>query len=75
MNDKQLGVLYTIALTCWLGSFALLHHLLKEPISIDGYADKVCQELYGPQTGHTWANESLMCQTVRGEVLAIKAPQ
>jgi len=75
MNDKQLGVLYTIMLTCWLGSFAILHYLLKEPASIDNYADKLCQELYGPQTGHTWVDASLMCQTARGEVLTVKAPQ
>ena len=72
MNDKQLGVLYTIMLTCWVGSFALLHHLLKPPTNMDEYADKICQDLYGPQTGHKWVDDALMCETARGEVLAIR---
>jgi hypothetical protein len=75
MNDKQLGVLYTIMLTIWLVVILSLSYLLKEPSSIDNYADKLCQELYGPQTGHTWVDTSLMCKTARGEVLAVKAPQ
>jgi hypothetical protein len=72
MNDKQLGVLYAIVLICWVGSFALLHHLLKVPIDTEGYADRICQDLYGPQTGHKWVDDVLMCETARGEVLAIR---
>jgi len=72
MNDKQLGVLYTIVLVLWVGSFAVLHHLLKMPIDTEGYADRICQDLYGPQSGHRWVDNALMCETVRGELLPVR---
>ena len=73
MNDKQLGILYTIMLTIWLASvLGLSHYLDQPPLSADDYADRLCQELYGPQTGHTWVDASLMCETVRGEVVAVR---
>ena len=73
MNDKQLGILYTIMLTIWLASvLGLSHYLDQPPLSADEYADRLCQELYGPQTGHTWVDASLMCETVRGEVVAVR---
>ena len=72
MNDKQLGVLYTIMLTIWLVAVLGLSHLLDEPMTADDYADRLCQELYGPQTGHKWVDASLMCETVRGEVVAVR---
>jgi hypothetical protein len=77
MNDRQLGVLYTVMLAIWLASVLGLSHYLDadEPVSADEYADKLCQELYGPQTGHKWVDASLMCETVRGEVLAVKRPK
>jgi hypothetical protein len=74
MNDKQLAVLYTIVLVLWVGSFALLNHLTSETISTQGYADKICQDQYGPQTGAAWINDQLVCQTVRGEIHPIKQP-
>jgi len=77
MDDKQLGVLYTIMLTIWLVVILSLSYLLDEskPVSANDYADKLCQELYGPQTGHKWVDASLMCETVRGEVMAVREPQ
>lgn len=73
MNDKQLGVLYTIMLTIWMVTVLGLSHLLDEPpMTADDYADRLCQELYGPQTGHKWVDASLMCETVRGEVVAVR---
>jgi hypothetical protein len=75
MDDKQLGVLYTVMLTIWLVAVLSLSHLLDKPMSMDDHADKLCQELYGPQTGHKWVDASLMCETVRGEVLAVKEPR
>jgi hypothetical protein len=75
MNDRQLGVLYAITLTIWLCLALGLSHLLDVPMSAEQYADKLCKELYGPQTGHKWVDASLRCETVRGEVLAIREPK
>jgi hypothetical protein len=75
MNDKQLAVLYTIVLVLWVGSFALLHQLSKAPIETEDYADRLCQELYGPQTGAYWEGNKLMCQTARGEILPLREPK
>jgi len=74
MNDKQLGLIYTIMITFWLASMLGLSHYLDKPMSAERYADKLCQELYGPQTGHKWVDATLMCETVRGEMLAIRKP-
>ena len=72
--DKQLSVLLTIAITVWLAVILSLSYLLDEPkvLTAEQHADKLCQELYGPQTGHKWVDASLMCETVRGEVLAVR---
>jgi hypothetical protein len=72
VSDKQLFVLYTVVLVVWVGSFALMHTLLKPPTSAEGYANQLCQELYGPQTGATWEKGSLMCETARGEIIEVR---
>jgi hypothetical protein len=72
MNDKQLAVLYTIMLVLWVGTFVLLHQLSKPPVEAVNHADKLCQELYGQQTGAYWKDNTLMCQTVRGEILELR---
>jgi hypothetical protein len=72
MNDKQLGVLYAIVLICWVGSFALLHYFLSPPTSAEAYADRLCKELYGPQTQSFWSDKGLQCQTARGELLPVR---
>jgi hypothetical protein len=74
MNDKQLGVLYTIVLTIWLVVILSMSYLLDESktMTSEDYADKLCQELYGPQTGHKWVDASLMCETARGEIHAMR---
>jgi hypothetical protein len=75
MDDKQLGVLYTIMLTIWMVAvLGLSHYLDGKPMTAEDYADKLCQELYGPQTGHKWVDASLRCETVRGEVLSVRKP-
>jgi len=74
MNDKQLATLYTIMLVLWVGSFVMLHHLSSEEISTQDYADKICQEQYGPQTGAAWIDDQLVCQTARGDIAPIKRP-
>jgi hypothetical protein len=75
MNDKQLGIIYTVMLTIWLASMLGLAHYLDKPMSAEDYADKLCQELYGPQVGHKWVDATLRCETVRGEILSIKEPR
>lgn len=72
MKDKQLNILYTVMLTIWLASVLGLSHYLDKPMSAEQYADRLCQELYGPQTGHKWVDASLMCETARGEVVAVR---
>jgi hypothetical protein len=72
MNDKQLGIIYTVMLTVWLASMLGLAHYLDKPMSAEDYADKLCQELYGPQVGHKWVDATLMCETVRGEYIQLR---
>ena len=75
--DKQLSVLLTIAITVWLAVILSLSYLLDVPkvLTAEQHADKLCQELYGPQTGHKWVDASLMCETVRGEIIAVREPK
>lgn len=72
MKDKQLNIVYTVMLTIWLASVLGLSHYLDKPMSAEQYADRLCQELYGPQTGHKWVDASLMCETARGEYIELK---
>jgi hypothetical protein len=72
MNDKQLGVLYFVMGILFLGVFVALEELLVKPTNAQEYADKLCQEIYGPQTGATWVEGALKCQTARGEVLEMR---
>lgn len=74
MTDKQLGVFYTIALTIFLTLVLGTSHYLDEPVSAERHADRLCQELYGPQTGHKWVDSTMMCETARGEVLKMRLP-
>lgn len=76
MNDKQLGILYTVMLTIWLVMVLGLSHLLdnSKPLSFEEHADKVCQDLYGPQAGHKWVDVAMMCETVRGDVVGARKP-
>ena len=76
--DKQLSVLLTIAITVWMAVILSLSYLLDEPkkvLTAEEHADKLCQRLYGPQTGHKWVDASLMCETVRGEIIAVREPK
>jgi hypothetical protein len=72
LNDKQLIVLFAVMLIAWGTTFMALNHLSKPPSSLEQHADKFCQELYGPQTGHKWVDDELKCQTVRGEILPLR---
>jgi hypothetical protein len=75
MTDKQLGVLYTIMLTLLFTVILGMSHLLDKPMSAEDYADKLCQELYGPQTAAHWSGDRMMCITQRGEILPAKRPE
>jgi hypothetical protein len=46
--------------------------MLKKPTNAQEYADKLCQELYGPQVGATWEKGTLMCETARGEIIDVR---
>jgi hypothetical protein len=72
VSDKQLGVLYFVMGVVFLGFFVAVDDMLKKPTNAQEYADKLCQELYGPQTGATWDSGSLMCETVRGEIIEVR---
>ena len=76
MNSKQLRIFYTVILTIWLASILGLSHHLDEPkvLTVEQYADRLCQELYGPQVGHIWVDAALQCQTVRGEIVEVRKP-
>jgi hypothetical protein len=74
MNDKQLGVLYTIMLTIWLVIILGLSHLLDAPPQEIDHAQSLCQELYGPQVESIVVDKLIKCQTVRGEILDFKHP-
>jgi hypothetical protein len=74
MTDKQLGIIYTVMITIWLASMLGLAHYLDKPMSAEDYANKLCQEIYGPQTTAHWAGDRMMCITQKGEILPVKKP-
>ena len=71
MSTKQLATLYTIVGLLFVGLFAAIQKLDK-PMSTEQYANKICQQHYGPQTASYWVADKLMCITARGEVLPIR---
>ena len=77
MNDtSNIGFFYTLCLAAFLALALAASHLLDDtpPSSLEGYADRLCQELYGPQVGHKWVDRALHCETVRGEVVEVRQP-
>ena len=72
MSDKQMGTLYFVMGIIFLGFFVALEDMLSKPMDAQAYADKLCQELYGPQTGATWEKGTLMCETARGEIIEVR---
>lgn len=63
---------YTLVILCFFISTFLLGQWLDREIAPDEHANKVCQHLYGPQTGAAWQNDLMVCETVRGEILPLK---
>ena len=74
MTHKQLGVLYFVMGILFLGVFVALEELLVKPTSAQEYAQALCKELYGPQTGAVWIEDSLKCESARGEIVEIRNP-
>jgi hypothetical protein len=75
MNDGQLGFLYVFCAMLAVMVFVALEEMMVKPMGAQEYADKLCQEIYGPQTGATWETGALMCQTARGEIIEVRSPQ
>ena len=74
MNNR-LGIFYGVCLTLFLAWALAASHLLDgKPMSAEQYADKLCQELYGPQVGAVWIDASLRCESVRGEIIEVRKP-
>lgn len=74
ISDGQLGWLYFFMLMLMLLIVVVFHHLTAKPMSAMDYANKLCQEIYGPQTAAHWAGDRMMCITQRGEILPVKKP-
>jgi hypothetical protein len=72
MTTKQMSVIYSVMLTVFFVLVLGASHVLDKPMSTEDYADRLCQEMYGPQTGHKWVEGSLFCETARGELLKIR---
>ena len=75
MNDGQLAFMYAFILMLAVVMYAALEAVLSERVVKANHADKLCQEIYGPQTGAYWEGNTLMCQTVRGEILPLREPK
>ena len=72
MSDKQLGTLYAVFAVLFVVSAILVDQAIDKPMDAQTYADKLCQELYGPQVGATWEKGTLMCESARGEILQLR---
>ena len=74
MHSKSMAILYFWVILMFVGLFALFEAWHRPPpITAQQLADRLCQELYGPQTGAIWT-EGMQCQTVRGEILPVRKP-
>ena len=71
MTDKQLGFMYAFCAVLAVMVYVAVEMTVK-PTSAEHYADKLCQELYGPQVGATWEKGTLMCESVRGEIIEVR---
>ena len=73
MSDKQFAFLYGSMFMLMVVIYIALSSALTPVTGVQGYADKLCQEIYGPQTGAVWMKKQLFCQTVRGEILELRS--
>ena len=72
MNDRQLISLYVVMTVLFVGLYVAVDALVSKPMDAQGYADQLCKELYGPQTGATWEKGTLMCESARGEIIEVR---
>jgi hypothetical protein len=72
MNDRQLISLYVVMTVLFVVLYVAVDALVSKPMDAQGYADQLCKELYGPQTGATWEKGTLMCETARGEIIEVR---
>jgi hypothetical protein len=72
MSNKQALIVFVVWTFCLWATLATLHNLFSKPMDAQAYADKLCQELYGPQTGATWEKGTLMCESARGEIIEVR---
>ena len=72
MSDSQLAFMYVfiglLATLIFVGLEAILN---ERDVQVD-HADKLCQEIYGPQAGALWDDNTLKCQTARGDILQLR---
>ena len=72
MSDRQMGFMYVFVGLLATLVFVGLEAILVKPTTAEQYADKLCQELYGPQVGATWEKGTLMCESARGEIIEVR---
>jgi hypothetical protein len=75
MNDSQLAFMYVFIGVLATLIFVMLESILNERDVQVNHADKLCQELYGPQSGALWEGNTLKCQTARGDMLPLREPK
>ena len=72
--DSNNGFMYVLALFFMVFVLVYIGGQQKTPpITAQQLADRLCQELYGPQTGAIWVEGEMKCQTVRGEILNVRS--
>jgi hypothetical protein len=74
MSDGQLGFSYALVLFFGIIVGGAFQVTVDIPMDAQQHADKMCQELYGPQVGAKWVDGQIMCETVRGEIVPVKEP-
>jgi hypothetical protein len=72
MSDRQMGFMYVFVGLLATMIFVGIDAMLTKPIGAEGYANQLCKELYGPQTGATWEKGTLMCETAKGEIIEVR---
>jgi hypothetical protein len=72
MSDSQMGLMYAFIGLLAVLVFAGLEAVLNKPTTAEQYANQLCKELYGPQTGATWEKGTLMCESARGEIIEVR---
>jgi hypothetical protein len=72
MSNRQAALVFMMCAFCLWATLATLHKLFSKPMDAQEYADQLCKELYGPQTGATWEKGTLMCESARGEIIELR---